>query len=56
MENKNENKEIKDALFDKRQFTLDDVSYKKFIDALAAPTHNNKKLYDLLNSKPLWEH
>ena len=48
-------REAEEVLFDKKLFTLDKESYKKFIDALDTPVQSNKKLQNLLNRKPLWE-
>lgn len=48
-------REAEDVLLDKRLFTLNESSCKKFVDALDAPIPSNKKLHNLLNRKPLWE-
>ena len=48
-------RKAEEVLFDKRLFTLNETSYKKFVDALDAPIPSNKKLHKLLNRKPLWE-
>ncbi len=48
-------REAEEVLFDKRLFTLNQVSYKEFVDALDAPIPSNKELHNLLNRKPLWE-
>ena len=48
-------RQAEEVLFDKRLFTLNATSYKKFVDALDAPIPSNKKLHNLLNRKPLWE-
>jgi uncharacterized protein (DUF1778 family) len=44
-----------DTLADRRVFQLDEMRWKAFMAALAAPRKNNPKLRRLLARKPAWE-